>query len=170
MSSQKRPPEHGEGLVSHAGSALLSQVTDKTGLTKALSRGLAGMCERRGGHDPGRVVRDLAVMLAGGGEVLSDLGAAPQAGRVTLGAPRCQPIRRNPQSVRAGGEMLLVPTGSRTESEGQVTVSTLRGIRKANGLRHGRPESDSLAPVVSSNSMWQEGGARTRGLRWVLGK
>jgi hypothetical protein len=65
----------GEGLVSHAGSALLAQVADKTGLTRALSRGLARMRERRGGHDPGRVVRDLAVMLADGGDCLADLRA-----------------------------------------------------------------------------------------------
>jgi hypothetical protein len=65
----------GEGLVSHAGSALLAQVADKSGLTRALSLGLAGMRERRAGHDPGRVVRDLAVMLADGGDCLSDLGA-----------------------------------------------------------------------------------------------
>jgi hypothetical protein len=65
----------GEGLVSHAGSALLARVADKTGLTRALSRRLSAMKERRSGHDPGRVVRDLAVMLADGGECLSDLGA-----------------------------------------------------------------------------------------------
>ena len=65
----------GEGLVSHAGSALLAQVADKTGLTRALSVGLAGMRERRSGHDPGRVARDLAVMLADGGDCLADLGA-----------------------------------------------------------------------------------------------
>jgi hypothetical protein len=64
----------GEGLVSHAGSALLAQVADKTGLTRALSLRLSSMKERRAGHDPGRVVRDLAVMLADGGECLSDLG------------------------------------------------------------------------------------------------
>ncbi len=64
----------GEGLVSHAGSALLAQVADKTGVTRALSLRLAGMKERRSGHDPGRVIRDLAVMLADGGECLSDLG------------------------------------------------------------------------------------------------
>jgi hypothetical protein len=65
----------GDGLVSHAGSALLSQVADKTGLTRALSGGLAGLRERRGRHDPGRVVRDLAVMLADGGDCLADLRA-----------------------------------------------------------------------------------------------
>ena len=65
----------GEGLVSHAGSALLAQVADKTGLTRALSRELAGLKQRRSGHDQGRVIRDLAVMLAAGGDCLADLGA-----------------------------------------------------------------------------------------------
>jgi Transposase DDE domain group 1 len=64
----------GEGLVSHTGAALLAEVADRTGLTGALSLGLAGMKERRSGHDPDGVVRDLAVMLADGGECVSDLG------------------------------------------------------------------------------------------------
>src|SRR5579862_7663600 len=65
----------GTGLVSHAGSALLAQVGDRLGLTRALSLRLAGLKARRRGHDPGRVIRDLAVMLADGGECLSDLSA-----------------------------------------------------------------------------------------------
>jgi hypothetical protein len=44
-------------------------------LTSALSVRLAGIKQRRRGHDPGRVMRDLAVMLADGGECVSDLGA-----------------------------------------------------------------------------------------------
>lgn len=65
----------GEGVVSHAGAALIAAAADEIGLTEALSRGLAPMRERRGVHDPGRVVRDLAVMLAQGGEHLADLRA-----------------------------------------------------------------------------------------------
>jgi hypothetical protein len=65
----------GDGLVSHAGSALLARVADKVGLTGALSLRLAGLKARRSGHDLGRVVRDLAVMLADGGDCLADLGA-----------------------------------------------------------------------------------------------
>jgi hypothetical protein len=65
----------GEGLVSHAGSALLAQIADKSGLTQALSVRLADLKQRQSGHDPGRVVRDLAVMLADGGDCLADLGA-----------------------------------------------------------------------------------------------
>jgi Transposase DDE domain group 1 len=65
----------GAGLVSHAGSALLGQVADQLGLTRALSTRLGVLKARRRGHDPGRVIRDLAVMLADGGECVSDLGA-----------------------------------------------------------------------------------------------
>ena len=65
----------GAGLVSHAGTALIAQVADRVGLTAALSSRLAAIKQRRGGHDPGRVIRDLAVMLADGGECVSDLGA-----------------------------------------------------------------------------------------------
>jgi Transposase DDE domain group 1 len=64
----------GAGLVSHAGSALLVQVADKLGLTMALSARLAALKRRRRGHDPGRVIRDLAVMAADGGECVADLG------------------------------------------------------------------------------------------------
>jgi hypothetical protein len=65
----------GEGLVSHAGSALLAQVAERVGLRSALARELAGLKQRRSGHDLGGVVRDLAVMLADGGDCLADLGA-----------------------------------------------------------------------------------------------
>src|SRR5450631_1537449 len=65
----------GAGLVSHSGTALIARVADKLGLTGALSLRLAGLKQRRRGHDPGRVIRDLAVMLADGGECVSDLGA-----------------------------------------------------------------------------------------------
>jgi hypothetical protein len=65
----------GEGLVSHAGAGLLAEAADRLGLTEALSRALAPVRERRGRHDPGRVIRDLAVMLADGGDCLSDLRA-----------------------------------------------------------------------------------------------
>ena len=65
----------GDSLVSHAGAALLAEAADRLGLTSELSRGLAAMRQRRGGHDPGRVVRDLAVMLADGGDCLADLRA-----------------------------------------------------------------------------------------------
>ena len=65
----------GAGLVSHAGTALVAQVADNLGLTQVLSRRLGAIKQRRRGHDPGRVICDLAVMLVDGGECVSDLGA-----------------------------------------------------------------------------------------------
>jgi hypothetical protein len=65
----------GEGLISHAGAALLFELADRVGLTGALSSALAATRERRSAHDPGRVLRDVAVMLADGGDCVSDLEA-----------------------------------------------------------------------------------------------
>jgi hypothetical protein len=60
----------GEGIVSHAGLALLRALADKTGLTAGLSRALA--TPRLLIHDRGRVMADLACAIADGAEVISD--------------------------------------------------------------------------------------------------
>jgi hypothetical protein len=65
----------GIGLSSRAGTALLALVAQRIGLTDGLSGALAGTRERRSGHDPGRVLCDLAVMAADGGRCVSDLQA-----------------------------------------------------------------------------------------------
>ncbi len=65
----------GEGLVSHAGAALLVELADRAGVTAALSEALASSRERRSAHDPGRVIRDVAVMLADGGDCVTDVDA-----------------------------------------------------------------------------------------------
>ena len=62
------------GLTSRAGSALLTGLADKLGLTAGLTKALR-VHSREVRHEPGRIVRDLAVMLADGGDALSDLGA-----------------------------------------------------------------------------------------------
>jgi Transposase DDE domain group 1 len=65
----------GTGQVGHAGSALLVGVADRVGLTRALSAAMAPTRERCSAHDPGVVLRDLAVTLADGGDCLADMGA-----------------------------------------------------------------------------------------------
>ena len=62
-------------LTSRAGTVLLVGVADRVGLTEALSRAMGGVRKRRSRHDPGRTLRDLAVMLADGGDCLADLRA-----------------------------------------------------------------------------------------------
>ena len=59
-------------MVAHAGSTSLRLLADRTGLTGEVSKALA----RRGfnpGHDRGRVLIDVAVMLADGGEAIADI-------------------------------------------------------------------------------------------------
>jgi len=62
-------------LTSRAGTTLLVGPADRVGLTGALVTGLADLRLRRGRHEPGRILRDLAIMLADGGDALCDLGA-----------------------------------------------------------------------------------------------
>jgi hypothetical protein len=63
----------GDGIAGHAGAALLGELADRLGLTRALSwRAGRGQTPRHR-HDAGAVLRDLAVMLADGGDALSDL-------------------------------------------------------------------------------------------------
>jgi hypothetical protein len=62
----------GRGVINHAGAAAVRVIADRTGLTAGMSRVLA----RRGFtpvHDRGRVFADTAVLIAGGGRVLSDM-------------------------------------------------------------------------------------------------
>jgi len=63
----------GRGVVGHAGTRVLADLAEATGLSVALSEALAPLRQRDRGHDPGRVALDAAVMLADGGEAIADL-------------------------------------------------------------------------------------------------
>ena len=63
----------GTGVAAHAGTRLVADMADGLGLTAGLSAAMAQTRQRRSGHDPGRVLADLAVMVADGGTSLSDL-------------------------------------------------------------------------------------------------
>jgi hypothetical protein len=62
-----------DGLTSRAGTALLAGVADRVGLTGALGEAMGGVRERASRHCPGRALRDLALMLADGGDALCDV-------------------------------------------------------------------------------------------------
>ncbi len=132
----------GEGLVSHAGSALLAQVADKTGLTRVLSLRLAGLKQRRSDHDPGRVIRNLAVMLADGGDCLSDLRAVGDQAALF-------------------GQVASASTAFRTIDRLAGTPGLLDGLREADAARErvwqlaGAPDRltiDLDATLVASHS------------------
>jgi hypothetical protein len=106
----------GTGLSSRAGTVLLALTAQRLGLMDGLSGALAGTRERRSAHDPGRVLCDLAVMAADGGQCVSDLQAlagqpalfgnlasVPTARRVLLsiGQPEIDRVRQARALARA---------------------------------------------------------------------
>ncbi len=91
--------------MSHAGTVLLLRTAEKTGLTTALSTGLAPWRKPLASHDPGKIVLDLAVTLALGGDCLADIAQLrnhPEGLRPgSLRPGRLTPGRRRPESTRS---------------------------------------------------------------------
>ena len=63
----------GTGIVSQAGSLLLTRALRVTGLDRGLDAGLERWRPARAVHSPGKVITDLAVALALGGDCLADV-------------------------------------------------------------------------------------------------
>jgi hypothetical protein len=66
--------DDGTGIVSHAGVVLLTETARVTGLQAGLSQALGWWRLPRAVHDPGKIVTDLAVAVALGGDCLADAG------------------------------------------------------------------------------------------------
>jgi Transposase DDE domain group 1 len=64
---------HGSSVVPNAGAVLLVRTAEAAGLDAALSRALERWRRPLARHDPGKVLLDLAVSLAVGGDCLADL-------------------------------------------------------------------------------------------------
>ncbi|WP_174864786.1 transposase, partial [Streptomyces spinoverrucosus] len=68
-----RVREDGRAVVSQAGSVLLVETVRKTGLDQAISAVLAPWRKSRAVHDPGKILVDLALAVALGGDCLADI-------------------------------------------------------------------------------------------------
>ena len=75
----------GAGVVSQAGAVVLVETARATGLDQELSRALSRWRRPGARHDPGKVVLDLAVALAVGGDCLADV--AVLRGEPRVGVP-----------------------------------------------------------------------------------
>jgi hypothetical protein len=123
----------GTGVVSHAGLALLRQLTDRTGLTSGLS---AALPSPLGGHDRGRVLADLACAIADGARVISDFRVMGDQ-RELFG-----PVASVPTAWRALSE--IAAGGDRRRRKVTAAVSRARRHAWAQGIaRHG-----GLPPVL----------------------
>jgi hypothetical protein len=63
----------GRGLVSQAGMLVLVETVRATGMGRGLTAGLARWRPPRAVHDPGKILTDLVVTLALGGDCLADV-------------------------------------------------------------------------------------------------
>jgi Transposase DDE domain group 1 len=72
----------GKGIVCQAGGLLLLETLRVTGLDRGLSKALGRWRPARALHDPGKIVADLAVTLALGGDCLSDIAVLRSAPEV----------------------------------------------------------------------------------------
>ena len=118
----------GTGVVSHAGLALLRQLSDRTGLTAGLPEALPSPLW---GHDRGRVVSDLACAIADGARVISDFRV--MGGQRELFGP----VASVPTAWRALKEIAV--GGDRAQRRVAAAVSRAR--------RHARAQAGALPPV-----------------------
>jgi hypothetical protein len=63
----------GNGVVSQAGAVLLVETARRTGLDGAISAALSPWRKTRAVHDPGKVLLDVALAVALGGDCLADI-------------------------------------------------------------------------------------------------
>jgi Transposase DDE domain group 1 len=141
----------GAGVVGHAGAALLRELADRLGLTAALGwRGPQG--RRR--HPDAAVLRDLAVMLADGGDCLSDLAVL-----------RDQPELFGPVASTATAWRVVEQTAQ--DADGLARLRAARSHARARAwAAGGDPDVELLvvdadATLVSSHSDAKEGAAGT---------
>jgi hypothetical protein len=118
-----------ERLVSHAGVGLLAELADRVGLTAAVDRFAARSRGRARRHEPARVLRDLIVMLADGGDCLSDLRLLAGCGQLL-------------------GPVASVPTAWRVvERLAQAGEDGLAGLRAARAQARARAWQAGAAPA-----------------------
>src|SRR6266568_2475611 len=122
----------GQGIVSHAGLALLRALTDKTGLTGGLSKALA--TPRLLVHDRGRVLADLACAIADGAEVISDFRVMGDQQEL-FGAVASVPTTwRTLDEIAAGGSRALERI---TGAVNAARHGALPGVRVADRVLEG---------------------------------
>ena len=116
----------GRGIAAHAGTRLLAEMAEFTGLSGALSEALARTVRRARRHDPGRVLLDIALTLADGGDCLSDLSV----------------LRDQPAVF---GSVASTPTASRVVDS--VDADRLDAIRAARAKAREAAWAAGLCPV-----------------------
>ena len=132
----------GVGVVAHAGSVATRLLADRTGLTAELSKAMV----RRNfnpGHDRGRVLADVAVMLADGGEAIADIDVLRHQGGV-LG-----PVASPPTVWRTLDEV----TPGRLKKIQAARARTRRRVWSLLAAEHGGVPASRVAGTVLADEV-----------------
>ncbi len=128
----------GRAVVSQAGSVLLIETVRKTGLDQAMSQVLAPWRKPRAVHDPGKVLLDVALAVALGGDCLADV-AMLRSEPTAFGPVASDPtVSRLIDTLAASGEKALQAIRS-ARSEVRQRVWSLAG--------ENAPEADGQVTV-----------------------
>jgi hypothetical protein len=132
----------GAGIVSHAGLGLLRRLADKSGLTVGLSRALAS--GRLLGHDRGRVMADLACVIADGARGISDFRVLADQKEAFGQVASVPTVYRMLEEIAAGGtrterKLTAALNAARRFAWSQVVArhGRLPGVRVADKMLHG---------------------------------
>ena len=128
----------GKGLVSQAGVLLLAETARVSGLSEGLAGALARWRAPRAVHDPGKIVTDLAMALALGGDCLADVAV----------------LRAQPQLA---GPVASDPVISRL-----VSVLAAEGPRALRAIRRARAAARERAWVLAGDRAPGACGASSR--------
>jgi len=163
-------------VVSHAGTVLLAELAGRIGLTALLSEATDGLRERRAGHDPGRVLIDVAVAVADGAVTISDIQALADheglhgpAGTVASTPTVWRVLSAIGTDQEAGGGMLTRIRLARAQARdrawtgrGESTGSELPGSR-ADGKVIGEVVIDLDATLVTAHSEKEDARGNVKG-------
>jgi hypothetical protein len=126
----------GEPLVSSSGASLLIETARATGLGRELSSALRGWRRPRAEHDPGKVVLDVALAIALGGDCLADLAVA-RAQPELFGA-----VASDPTVSR------LIDTLAGDAEEAVAGLRRARAAARAAAWEHRSPVSSDAQVIV----------------------
>ena len=153
----------GEGIVSHAGLALLRGLADKTGLTNGLSRALAS--ERLLVHDRGRVAADLACAVADGARAISDVRVMSDQQELFGPVASVPTVWRTLEEIASGGtrtarKLTTAVNAARRYAWGQIVArqGKLPGVRIADKTLEGVScvRIDATVTDAHSDKQWAE--------------
>jgi Transposase DDE domain group 1 len=147
----------GTGIVSHAGLGLLRRLADKTGLTGGLSRAL--WSGRVLGHDRGRVLADIACVIADGARAISDFRVLADQ-KDAFGQVASVPTAyRTLEEIAGGGDraarkLTAAVSAARRYAWSQVVArhGQLPGVRVADKILNGVTCIRIDASVVTAHS------------------